>query len=131
VNPLLLLLGGLAALVVVRTLLAARPALPAEEARRAIEAGTAVLVDVREPAEWSRGVARPATLLAFSDLRGARRQWEPFLLKNRGKCFILYCASGARSGSAAALLRREGLDAVNLGGFSRWAGAGLPVRQPH
>jgi len=101
-----------------------------EQARAALAAGTAVLIDVREPPEWSSGVAQPAALLPFSDLRGPRRTWTPFLQKNRGQQLILYCASGMRSGSAAGLLRREGLEAVNLGGFHRWAGAGLPVRRP-
>jgi rhodanese-related sulfurtransferase len=129
-NAFVLLSVGVAAFFVIRTLLSTRPAVSPGEAHAAVQSGVAVLVDVREPVEWSSGVARPATLLAFSDLRGSRRSWRPFLEKNRGKRIIVYCASGARSGSAAALLRREGHDAVNLGGFGRWAAAGLPVRRP-
>ena len=130
-NLFTLILLGAAVLFVMLQIVSARPALTAPEANAAIQAGTAVLVDVREPMEWSSGVAKPAALLALSDLRGSRTGWKPFLEKNRGKQIIVYCASGARSGSAARLLRKEGHNAINLGGFSRWAGAGLPIRRPN
>ena len=100
------------------------------EAARLIEAGEAVLIDVREPAEWSRGVAQPALLHAMSDLRGSRQHWNPTLEQHRGKMILLYCASGMRSGAAARQLRTEGHDAHNIGGFSRWGRSGLPTRQP-
>lgn len=123
----LVLAAAYAAFRLIRQL---RPPVDAAEAARAIEAGTAVLVDVREAGEWAGGVAGPATLLALSDLRRARRHWQPFLEANRSRRLYLYCLSGARSGSAAATLRREGFDAVNLGSLGRWRRAGLPVRQP-
>ena len=130
-NLFTLLLIGVVVFFVIRMIISTRPALTATEANAAIQAGTAVLVDVREPAEWSSGVAKPATLLAMSDLRGSRTGWKSFLEKNRGKQFIVYCASGARSGSVANLLKKEGHNAVNLGGFSNWANAGLPTRRPN
>ena len=131
VNQLLLILLALGAgFFILRMFFLARPALTPEAARAALDAGTAVLVDVRDPSEWSHGVARPAALLSLSDLRGSRTNWQPFLEKNRDKQILLYCASGARSGMAASLLKREGFDAANLGGFSAWADSGLPVRRP-
>ena len=101
-----------------------------EEAAARLKAGKAVLVDVRDPGEWANGVAQPAVLLSLGDLRGERKKWKPFLEKNRGKELILYCASGMRSGMAASLLKKEGFEVSNLGGFGRWASAGLPVRKP-
>lgn len=130
-NYLLLILAALAVLFVVRTLWLSRPDLTAAEAQSALAAATAVLVDVREPAEWAGGVAQPAVLLSFSDLQGDRSGWRAFLEKNRGRHLVLYCASGTRSGMAAARLRREGFTASNLGGLSRWTAAGLPLRQPN
>jgi rhodanese-related sulfurtransferase len=71
---------------------------PAEAAKRVAD-GTAVLIDVREPAEWAEtGVAAPAALLPLSDLNGDRKQWTEFLEKNRAKELILYCRSGHRAG---------------------------------
>ena len=102
---------------------------PAAAAAR-VTAGTAVLIDVREPDEWAAGVAGPAKLCALSDLRGPRTQWKAVLEENKDKELILYCASGGRSGVAAATLRKEGYNAVNAGGYGAWTAAGLPVRQP-
>lgn len=108
----------------------AGPSISVAEAAARVAAGTAVLIDVREPGEWASGVAGPALLCSLGDLRGDRAQWKAVLENNRDKELILYCASGGRSGMAAGILRKEGFDAVNLGGFGAWQGAGLPVRQP-
>lgn len=118
---------ALGAAFVVWTLWRARPEVRPAELRAALKAG-AVLVDIREPAEWSAtGTARDAALLPLSDLRGDRRQWAPFLEKNRGKRLCLYCQSGARSSHAAGLLRREGIDARNAGSLAALDRAGLPL----
>jgi rhodanese-related sulfurtransferase len=112
-------------------LFAAEPATltPAEAATR-VAAGTAVLVDVREPSEWAdTGVAEPAVLLAKSDFDGAQKDWKPFLAKNAGKEIILYCRSGGRSGEVANALAKQGLKAANIGTLRAWTNAGLPTRK--
>ena len=102
---------------------------PAEAAKRVAD-GKAVLIDVREPAEWAEtGVAAPAALLPLSDLNGDRKQWTEFLEKNRAKELILYCRSGHRAGRAAKLLAGEGFRTANAGGFGDWQSANLPVRK--
>lgn len=108
----------------------AGPSISPSEAAVRVAAGTAVLIDVREPGEWASGVAEPAILCSLSDLRGSRKQWSPVLENSSGKELILYCASGGRSGAAAGVLRKEGFNVVNAGGFGAWQSAGLPVRQP-
>jgi rhodanese-related sulfurtransferase len=103
---------------------------PTEAAKRVAD-GTAVLVDVREAAEWTEtGVAAPAVLLAKSDFDGAQKEWKPFLEKNAGKEIILYCRSGKRAGVIAAALAEKGLKVANAGGMKDWSDAGLPVRKP-
>jgi rhodanese-related sulfurtransferase len=95
-----------------------------------VSAGEAVLVDVREPAEWAEsGVAAPAELLPMSDFDGDQKLWKPFLEKNAGKELILYCRSGNRSGKVAAKLEAKGHKVGNGGAFKDWAAAGLPVRK--
>ncbi len=108
----------------------ARPQISATEAAQRVTDGTAVLIDVREPNEWRSGVAKPAHLLALSDLTGARASWRPVLEAHRTKEFIVYCGAGVRSGRAASILRSEGFNVVNLGGYPVWTSAGLPVRVP-
>ena len=94
----------------------------------ALKAGTAVLVDVREPSEWlATGTAKDAALLPLSDLRGERRQWNAFLDQHRGKELFLYCQSGTRSAMAAAHLRREGHAARNAGSLAALDRAGWPL----
>lgn len=106
----------------------ARPEILPEALHAALKAGTAVLVDVREPSEWlATGTAKDAALLPLSDLRGARQRWKPFLEQHRGRELLLYCRSGARSSMAAGLLRREGFNARNAGSLATLDRAGWPV----
>lgn len=128
-KTLLLVLLLVIVFVVVKRVMAG-PSISPAEAEARVKAGTAVLIDVREPDEWAGGVAASALLCSLSDLRGPRTQWGPVLEANREKELIVYCRSGARSGMAADLLRKEGFQVINAGGFGGWRSAGLPVRTP-
>lgn len=102
---------------------------PAEAARRVAD-GSAVLVDVREPAEWrATGVAAPAVLLAMSDFESGRKAWADFLAQVGDKEIILYCRSGHRAGLVARALADKGCKVANAGGLQAWIDAGLPVRK--
>ncbi len=135
VTKLLLLIIGLFLFFTVRSMFAQPAKLignritPAEAAAR-VRAGTAILIDVREPAEWDSGVAAPAYLLPLSDLKGARKKWAHVLKDAKGKEFLLYCRSGGRSGQAAAILAKQGFTTANAGSFNEWKSANLPTRQP-
>lgn len=99
------------------------------EAARLVAAGKAVLVDVREPAEWAEaGVAAPAVLLPKSDFDGDQKRWKPFLEKNAGKQIILYCRSGRRADTVGQALAALGHAVANAGGLKDWQEAGLPTR---
>ena len=100
------------------------------EAAQLVRDNKAVLIDVREPDEWTAGVAQSAALLPLSDLTGPRKLWQPFLRKVGDREIILYCLSGGRSGSAARILAAEGFKTANAGGIHRWQAAGLPIAQP-
>ena len=100
------------------------------EAAQLVKSGQAVLVDVREPAEWAQtGVAAPAALLPKSDFDGAKAQWKGFLDKNQGKQVILYCRSGKRADTVATALAAQGIAVANAGGYADWEKAGLPTRK--
>jgi rhodanese-related sulfurtransferase len=100
------------------------------ETARLVREKKAVLVDVREPAEWAGGVAQKAVLLPLSDLHGPRLQWKPFLNQVGDREIILYCHSGVRCGTAARTLVAEGFKAANGGSLHAWHRAGLPVCRP-
>lgn len=103
---------------------------PADYGER-IRAGEVLLVDAREPDEWSGGVAESAALLPFSDLRGSRRQWSAFLKDVGQREVLIYCATGMRSGIAARVLEGEGIRAKNAGGLSDWSRAGWEIVAPN
>ena len=85
--------------------------------------GGAVLVDVREPNEYSEIHADGALLLPLSELE-ARYAELP-----NDKPLVMICRSGARSARAGEFLLQNGYsDVTNLtGGTLAWNEAGLPV----
>ena len=105
----------------------------AEEAAAESKKG-ALIVDVREPGEWSAGHIPGALhvprgmLEAKADLEYANR--EP-RLADRKQAIVLHCASGARSALAADVLQQMGFSDVAsmAGGFVAWAEKGLPVEK--
>ncbi len=95
-----------------------------------VRAGSAILIDVREPGEWAGGVAGRAVLLSLSDLSGPRARWAPFLAAHRERELLFYCGAGVRAGMAARILAREGFRTANAGSFKEWSAAGWPVVKP-
>ena len=90
-------------------------------AKALIEAG-ALLLDVREPAEWQAGHAPEASPLPMGQVLDHRSDLP------RDRRIVVVCRSGGRSAAVTESLRRWGFDAVNLsGGMCAWAAAGLPV----
>jgi len=94
------------------------------EAVRLINREKGVLIDVGEPAEFAAGHAAGARNVPLGKLDGARE-----LPSNKALPLVLLCASGARAGRAAALLRKAGYEkAFSLaGGNAAWREAGFPV----
>jgi rhodanese-related sulfurtransferase len=97
------------------------PQVGADEGAALVEGG-ALLLDVREPDEWVAGHAAAAVHIRLSQLP-ARANEVPA----DGKVVVI-CRSGGRSNQAAAFLRVQGVDAINLaGGMQAWAASGLDV----
>jgi rhodanese-related sulfurtransferase len=117
-------------LQMLNSLFASAPRLSPAECAPRVRSGEALLIDVREPGEWTGGVAHSAVLLPLSDLTGGRHQWNPFLAGAAGREVLLYCASGGRSGLAARILVAEGVRAANTGGLADWLDTGWPVAKP-
>jgi len=77
-----------------------------EKVREMISQGW-LLIDVREPQEFAGARIKDAANIPLRDITAL----EP---DNR---YMLYCRSGARSGSAANYLAQQGIEAVNIGGI--------------
>lgn len=88
----------------------------------------AVLLDVRETAEWAAGHAPGAVPAPLSRL-AAGAALPPAA---QGRPLVVICRSGRRSQQAARLLVQQGADAVDVeGGMDAWAEAGYPVVDRH
>lgn len=125
----LLIAALLVAFVVIRQFFTGsgvRPSIAMEK----VKAGEAVLIDIREPSEWTGGVVEAALLLPMSDFNGARTKWQPAMSEHKTKEWMIYCRSGTRASMVVSALRSEGFNAVNAGGFGSWKAAGVPVKIP-
>lgn len=85
----------------------------------------ALVVDVRETAEWSAGHIPESRHIALGHLSKHLSEIDRF----KEKPVIVVCASGNRSGAACGTLKKAGFQQVfNLaGGVHAWSDAGLPM----
>lgn len=85
----------------------------------------AVLLDLREPAEFKGGALPGAVHIPMSEL--AQRSGE--LAKLTSRPVVTYCALGRRSPSAGATLAKLGFANIYSlrGGVKAWKDAGLPM----
>jgi rhodanese-related sulfurtransferase len=102
------------------------PTISPARAAEMLQAGEALMVDIREADERARAHIPGSAHLPLSRLAEAE------LAVRRGHPVIFHCASGARTAQAAARLgaRAEGCEAFIVeGGIAAWKRAGLPVAE--
>jgi len=90
--------------------------------RQWLEQGTAILVDVREPAEHRARHIDQAQLIPLGKIDAARLP--------QGHRIVVHCLKGGRGASACEKLIRQNpkLEIYNLaGGIDAWTSAGLPI----
>jgi len=81
-----------------------------------------VLIDVREPDEWTAGHAPHAVHVPMGELPARLAE-----LPEDGQVYLV-CRGGGRSARATAYLNQNGWEAVNVdGGMKAWAAAGRPM----
>ncbi len=88
-----------------------------------IDAGAAVVVDVREPGEFAAGHIAGAVNLPLS-------RFDPAKLRApNGKTLVLNCAGGRRSATALDQCAAAGatVDTHLSGGIGAWRAANLPI----
>jgi len=92
------------------------------DAVQTVNRNQGVFVDVRPPDQFKTGTIAQARNVPVADL-GAKAGSLP-----KNKPLIVFCEQGRESVKAAALLRKQGLDAVSLeGGLKAWTQAGMPL----
>lgn len=104
------------------------------EAQAEIAAGSATVLDIREPTEWEDHITG-AVQVPRGVLEAAADPASPRHLPalDPSRRVIVYCRSGARAALAGATLQELGYeDVVNLdGGIAAWKAAGLPLAEHH
>ena len=101
------------------------PAVTTLEATLLINQKDALLLDLRDAAEFAQGHILNARNVPSDQIDAQLEK----LAKNKQKSLIVYCESGRRSPAVTAKLRSGGYEnAVSLdGGLAAWRQAGLPV----
>ena len=97
------------------------------EATHLINREDALVVDVRDPGEYSAGHILGAKNVPLARLDTGAAE----LVKKKDRPVIVYCDGGDRSGKAIAVLKKQGYTRfANLsGGLGAWQQAGLPVEK--
>jgi rhodanese-related sulfurtransferase len=78
--------------------------------KQAVTEGKAVLLDVREQAEWDAGHLKDARLLPLSVLQAGAKAEEVARVAPRSTIVYCHCASGVRCLKAADELKKLGYD---------------------
>lgn len=97
-----------------------------EEVKKNVEAGKAVIVDVREQNEWDAGHLKVAILMPRSKLMVESELAE--LLKKLPKDKVIYthCRAGGRALACGEILKKQGFDVRPLKpGYSELSAAGF------
>lgn len=115
--------GGIEAWIAAGLPLAALPQVsPGELAERLRSGEEMRVIDVRGPAEWTRGHVDGAVNLPLPELAGRVGELN-------GRPLAVVCASGYRSTVAASVLERSGFHRLYnvAGGMKAWIESGLPT----
>ena len=90
-----------------------------------------LLIDVREKEELTEGMAEGAQWFPFSKIKADSEEWKQFTAKlPKDKKIVSYCAVGGRAGKVSDKLTKLGFATANMGGFSDWQKAHLPIKKP-
>ena len=134
-NPLHMMLFGTAVVtggmllwpLVNRLLVGSAPQVGPLEAVQLINRRDAVVLDMRDKADYTAGHIPNARSIPFSELSGRLRELEKF----KTRPIVVNCQSGTHSAKACGALRKVGFNEVFAlrGGLSGWVEASLPVEK--
>lgn len=104
------------------------PNVSLDQARAELEAGKAMMIDIREAQEHATGVAQGVVLLPMSQV--AQRVSE--IPKRADQAVLLICNTQNRSRAVTEALQEQGFTNIRYvnGGMSEWAKRGWPMVKP-
>lgn len=97
----------------------------AQELVQLVNNDGAVVVDLRDKAEFDAGHIVDAINIPFAAIEARMDELNPY----KGKPIVLACKMGQHSGSAGTQLRKAGFEQVSRlrGGIAEWRAQNLPV----
>lgn len=110
-----------------RLIVGSTPQVGALETVQLINRRDAVVLDVRDKAEYAAGHIPNARNIPFSELNNRLRELE----KLKTRPIVVNCQSGTRSAKVCGALKKIGFNEVFAlrGGLSGWVEASLPVEK--
>lgn len=100
-----------------------------QEAYKMAKEGKAVIVDVREQDEIKDGMVDIAAWFPMSKINTDESWKQDFAKLTKGKKIFLYCRSGNRSGKVQNILKENGIESENIGGYMTLKDE-LPSKKP-
>ena len=83
-----------------------------------VQKGEAILIDVREMKELREGMIDKAAWFPMSEMKPGSDILKDFKSITQDKKVFVYCQGGKRAEACKEILRKEGIDAESLGGFT-------------
>ena len=100
-----------------------KTAVDVRTATEMVKDGGYTIIDVRRKDEWKNGHAVGATHISLASLENRLKGLE-------GKQILAICQTGSRSKKATSIMKRHGIEALNVkGGMNAWGRAGLPTKK--
>lgn len=93
-----------------------------------VQKNEAIIIDVREENELKTGMIKDAKWFPLSKVTNDDNWKEDFKKLTEGKKIFLHCRSGARSEKVMNILKQNGIESENLGGYETLKHE-LPVRE--
>ena len=123
----MLVSGGMLLWPLIQRQLSPMREIGALQATQLLNRNNALMLDVRETAEYEGGRVPNAVHLPLSQLAGRSSELKKF----KGRPVVAYCDRGSRSRAAAAKLAKLGFAEVYSlrGGLKAWTEAGLPLEK--
>lgn len=102
---------------------------PPKEAYKLAKEGKAIMIDVREKQEIEEGMIDIAVWFPLSKITSSADWEKDFIKTTNGKAIFLYCRSGNRSEKVKTILKENGIESENIGGYEKLK-LELPSRKP-
>lgn len=94
-------------------------------ANQATNVNSFIIIDVREKEEVDQGMIDQAKWFPLSRFSQDKNWKEDFLKLTKDKKILIYCRSGKRAEKVKDLLKENGIESKNIGGYEKLKKEGI------